>query len=215
MSTPLTIAAATLATALVATGLLTSPTASAETGLTSQGRRATLTDEGLPRGQVLRGTDRADVIAVRDPSTPVFARGGDDLVCGSTWVEGGTGDDRIRMGRQTRAVPELYGNAGDDRIVVDTGLVAHLLGGLGNDELLATTGRQFLDGGPGAALLTGGGGNDARRGRDGTDGLFGGIGDDTLVGDAGRDSGWGGDGIDTCSASTETRSGCERLDPES
>jgi Ca2+-binding RTX toxin-like protein len=208
-----------LAVALLATAPLvvplTAPAASGAAGLTCQGRKATITDRGLPQGEVLRGTDRADVIAVTRPSTPVFAGGGNDVVCGSYWVQGGPGNDRIRMGRATRYMPELYGNTGDDRIVIDNGLEGHLVGGLGNDELLATTNRQYLNGGPGDDLLTGGRGNDNLRGGDGTDGLYGGIGSDTLVGDRGEDWGWGGDGVDTCSASTEHRRGCERLDPES
>lgn len=204
-----------LAAALLTVAPLAVPPATGATTLTCQGKRATITDRDLARGEVLRGTDRADVIAVTRPSTPVFAGGGNDLVCGSFWVEGGPGNDRIRLGRQTDQVPTLYGNTGDDRIVVDTGLEAHLSGGLGNDELFATTGRQYLKGGPGDDLLNGGRGNDNLRGGDGTDGLYGGIGWDTLVGDGGEDWGWGGDGRDTCSASTEHRRSCERIDPES
>jgi Ca2+-binding RTX toxin-like protein len=221
------------------------------------GRDATLTDADA-RGGIVRGTDRADVVAVRDPHVAVFAGAGADRVCGSAWVLGGAGDDRILIGRWTEEVPDLNGEAGHDRIVVSNGLMAHLRGGTGHDVLLATTGRQFLSGGRGDDELSGGRGPDHLSGDDGEDSLRGGPGADTLLGGAdrdvlqgesgddvlrggdgvdevaggdgddelhggpgndyvggwdGTDEGWGGEGSDECSVSTETRHGCEILDP--
>jgi Ca2+-binding RTX toxin-like protein len=175
-----------LAVSLLVVGPLAVPPASGAAGLSCQGRRVTITDTGTP-GEVVRGTDRSDVIAVSDPATPVFAGGGDDLVCGSSWVQGGPGDDRIRMGRPTDYVPDLNGDAGDDRIVVDNGLVAHLRGGAGDDRLLATGGRQFLVGGEGRDVLSGGRGDDLLSGGAGVDSLRGGPGDDDLSGGTERD----------------------------
>ena len=195
---------ASFAVALLAAAPLAVPPASGATGPSCQGRRATITDTDTP-GEVVRGTDRSDVIAVRDPATPVFAGGGDDLVCGSSWVHGGPGDDRIRMGRATDYVPDLNGDGGDDRIVVDNGLMAHLRGGAGHDVLLATGGRQFLAGGEGRDVLSGGGGDDQLSGGPGVDSLRGGPGDDVLLGgtqrdvvegEAGADVLWGGKGPD-------------------
>ncbi len=249
----LVVAAATLA-AVSPTAV---PAAVGAGAPTCFGKRATLTDADA-RGGVIRGTDRADVVAVRDPHVAVFAGAGADRVCGSSWVQGGTGDDRILIGRWTENVPDLNGEAGHDRIVVSNGLMAHLRGGTGHDVLLATTGRQFLSGGPGDDVLSGGRGDDNLSGGDGEDSLRGGLGDDTLLGGAARDvlqgeagdddvyggagpdevaggegddllhggagndyvggwggtdEGWGGDGSDECSVSTETRHGCELVDP--
>ena len=56
-------------------------------------------------------------------------------------------------------------------------------------------------------------GKDDVAGGDGDDELWGGPGNDYVGGWGGTDEGWGGDGSDECSVSTETRHGCELLDP--
>lgn len=66
----------------------------------------------------------------------------------------------------------------DDLIVGDLSLPTTIIGGQGNDVIIALAGADRLEGGAG------------------NDNLYGGEGDDTLVGGGGNDSLWGGGGID-------------------
>jgi uncharacterized delta-60 repeat protein len=77
---------------------------------------------------------------------------------------------------------EMYGNAGDDLLIVDD--FDHPVPAL-------------LDGGDGDDCLISGNGNDKLIGRAGGDQLYGNGGDDTLDGGAGADRMEGGDGADT------------------
>lgn len=91
--------------------------------------------------------------------------------------------------------------SGDDRVVVDpsvvlankVGAAVSLVGGAGNDTLVASLGGVSV---PGAAALYGQDGDDSLVGGGGADSLFGGVGDDTLSGGAGKDFLFGQDGND-------------------
>ncbi|HEX5616992.1 MAG TPA: calcium-binding protein [Solirubrobacteraceae bacterium] len=92
---------------------------------------------------VLRGTDRRNVLSGGDGSDRIFALGGQDF------VSGGPGDDRLSSGSGDDSV---YGEPGDDR----------LFGSRGNDSLVGGRGHDRLSGGPGLDYLESG---DAQCGR--------------------------------------------------
>ena len=79
-----------------------------------------------------------------------------------------------------------------------------LVGGAGNDSLLAD-GSTITGGAATSAVnITGGGGNDTIEGGAASDTLIGDVGDDTFVGSDGNDSISGGDGTDTISYESAT-----------
>lgn len=86
---------------------------------------------------------------------------------------------------QTSSITRLiaYGNDGDDRITIASGLklASILAGGKGNDVLQGGSGHDLLLGGDGHDTLTGAAGNDLLFGGAGADLLTGGSGSDLLV----------------------------------
>ena len=107
----------------------------------------------------------------------------------------------------------LNGGAGNDVIIIDTGLpssfhpkVCIIVGGAGNDSITASdradrvyagdgddtvnagNGNDFIDGGAGNDNLIGGAGHDYIRGGDGNDILTGNVGGDRMFGGIGNDS---------------------------
>jgi len=118
-----------------------------------------------------------------------------------SWVDGGEGDDRLRLGggddfggggagadrlRGAQGEDHLRGGAGADR----------LGGGAGEDRLEGDGGRDLLVGGGGADRLGGGRGDDVLSGGAGGDLLRGGPGAEAMFGGAGRDKLVGADGAD-------------------
>jgi sugar lactone lactonase YvrE len=97
------------------------------------GRFATIVGDAA--GNVLRGTQFADVIAAGAGRDRVLAGNGNDIVCG------GLGKDVLK------------GQKGRDR----------LLGESGRDKLVGGKGRDILKGGKGTDLLVGGKGRDKER----------------------------------------------------
>ena len=129
------------------------------------GKSATIVGTG--GDDVLRGTERRDVIWAGAGDDVVHGMDGADIICG------GPGDD------------ELYGNSGLDRI--------H--GGLGDDLIVGELGSDVLMGGPGTDTIHGGRGNDTVDGGAGDDLVRGGPGDgDVLDGFLGIDVVNGGPG---------------------
>lgn len=131
------------------------------------------------RRGVVRGTNRADVIVVRNRGVVVKGLGGDDRICalGPGRVSGGSGHDLLQGGRRS------------DRVA----------GGPGMDYLNGGSGSDVLQGGPGSDTLVGAGADDVLEGdlgEGGDDFLFGGPGSDDLLGGDGEDSFVGGDGGD-------------------
>ena len=96
-------------------------------------------------------------------------------------VNGGGGDDVIRLDETNGALPaaQIFGGDGNDM----------LTGGSGNDQLFGQDGNDSLSGGAGNDLLSGGDGNDFIAGGAGNDTLNGGDGNDFLDGDQGADVG--------------------------
>lgn len=102
------------------------------------GQRATINGGGH---DVIRGTERADVIVTHGGNDVVYGLGGDDRICGQD------ANDR------------LYGGAGSDKILGGAGIDV-LVGGDGADELLGAGGEDVLDGGPGDDVERGGANDD-------------------------------------------------------
>jgi len=132
-------------------------------------------DEGF--GEVILGTNQADLI---------FAGGGNDIVRsfgGDDALFGGAGED--------------YLNAGADEDYVDGGTGNDIIdGGSGNDRLLGGDGADLVSGGQGEDYISGGEGNDILAGFQGDDIIEGDAGDVNLSGGSGQDSLYGGEGND-------------------
>lgn len=114
------------------------------------------------------------------------------------------GADRVTLSAVNRSFHgsvTIDGGDGNDSITVLAAvqLGVQLLGGDGNDTLIAGSGNDTADGGAGKDDLRGGAGNDLLRGGEGNDTLSGGIGDDTLGGGAGNDRLNGDNGHDALS----------------
>jgi Ca2+-binding RTX toxin-like protein len=124
----------------------------------------------------ITGTVGADVLALRlEPGHPesLDVDLGDDgtvdfrfdrSTFGAINVQGGAGDDGIRVDESQGAFP-------DDVITID--------GGAGNDALTGGSGADVLDGGVGDDVLRGGDGDDVLSGGPGNDQVDGGRGSDT------------------------------------
>ena len=132
------------------------------------------------------------------PTVAILALAGDDRievsdnVTISIWVDGGKGNDDVRLGSGDDV---FLGGKGNDVV----------LGGAGNDYLFGDGGNDFLLGGSGIDVISGGKGNDLIAGDDdgdflsgdaGHDEIYAGLGDDIVDGGSGRDLIEGGDGID-------------------
>jgi len=104
-------------------------------------------------------------------------------------ISGGWGDDSITVAipGNTRITTQIYGNAGNDRIV----------GSDGRDSIFGGPGNDTINGGPSNDTLRGGTGDDSLVGGRGNDSLFGEAGRDTLRGGTGKNTLDGGAGIDT------------------
>jgi hypothetical protein len=122
-----------------------------------------------------------------DPATPVLVVGGGDgpdlitlaragrdhvaasvngqtqgtvALAGSVvMIVGGSGNDRVRVGRGVRTSLRVDGGVGDD-ILMGTPGNDILIGGDGDDRISGSAGRDILIGGEGADRLGGGGGDD-------------------------------------------------------
>jgi len=122
-------------------------------------------------------------------------------------VEGGAGNDVIRVDKHIMVPAEIWGGDGPDFLAGGGGDTT-LHGGSGNDMLHGGAGTNLLDGGTGndfliipgsnkhAATLFGGAGNDILHGGAGNDHLDGGEGSDHLHGGKGADLLQGGAGKD-------------------
>lgn len=84
---------------------------------------------------------------------------------------------------------ELWLGDADDELVTAGGGTVH--GGLGADDLTATTRRALLHGAAGNDVIHGGAENDIIDGDSGNDVLFGGVGQDIMTGGTGNDVLWG------------------------
>jgi len=136
------------------------PGAATAAPLTCDGVVATIVDS--PGDDVIRGTNRRDVIVIGLGHDIVFGNGGPDLICDGS---GESSDD------------VFYGGAGADVI----------LGGHGHDVFRGGNGADVIHGGFFGDVIHGGAGPDLLYGEYGADLLLGGAGDDRLEGNVGQD----------------------------
>lgn len=112
--------------------------------------------------------------------------GGEAVEFTSIYIDGGKGNDWIRVGDGITADAEIYGNDGNDRI----------FSGGGNDTIDAGKGNDRVYGGAGNDVINLGLGNDRAWGGDGDDLITADLGNDRIFGDAGNDEIWAGRGND-------------------
>jgi len=204
-------------------------TAAAAEPPTCRGVPATIVGEGT-----LIGTSGDDVIVATKQSTRVRAGKGDDLVCGSHFVRGQAGNDRIHVTGRKPGWMHIEGGTGNDVIrfhgrveYASVGTSDGIFGGPGDDLMVGGKGQVWLNGGwgddrlvsgPRGDLLDGDGGNDVLLGGAGQDIISGGKGNDVmrgrtrsdeLTGGPGRDVAWGGPGWDVCRRGNEVEHSCE------
>jgi hypothetical protein len=112
----------------------------------------------------------------------------------------GDGDDTIRTPDHAPPAERfsmVFGNGGDDRIVLSSDGSYRAFGGPGRDTILARgDGQDTLCGDDGRDTLRGAGESDDLRGGRGDDALLGGAGADSLAGEGGDDLLRGGQGDD-------------------
>lgn len=125
-------------------------------------------------------------------------------------IDGGAGDDSIVLGSGVPGTV-LVGGAGNDILIGSDGNDT-LNGGAGRDRLLAGGGDDRVSGGGGNDFLDAGSGADRLYGDSGTDQLFAGAGNDYLVGGSDADASDGGPGTDRAERDAgDTFAGIERL----
>jgi Ca2+-binding RTX toxin-like protein len=138
------------------------------------------------------------IAIVRDPSAGVTPASG----CSA--IDAHTASCSDTLGFGPLDMVNISSGDGNDSVVVDSSLVAHLTGGPGNDRLLGGSSSDTFRGGTGDDVLVGhhgddrllgGPGNDQLRAGPGNDTLSGGRGTDALRGDAGRDTLLSRDGV--------------------
>lgn len=149
------------------------------------------------QGVIFEGSPGRDVVSMlTNLSVTALLRGGNDTFTSAApkgvLVDGGSGNDSIRVGTGSRTGParavlaQLFGGEGKDRLVAGR-TPARLIGGADGDVLVGGSARDICDGGSGNDRILGGRGNDTLLGGSGRDVLVGGSGLDNIVGGAGRD----------------------------
>jgi Ca2+-binding RTX toxin-like protein len=152
--------------------------------------------------EVLTGTALGDVVEEDGSLNEISLKQGDDIIVDNGFsslddiFDGGTGSDTLDLSNATGA-REV--NLGTETFVGNGTLRSfeNVVGGLFNDTLTGTTGRNTLSGAAGDDTLTGDLGNDSLFGGDGSDSVVGGTGFDLLEGGSLLDVLIGGDGNDT------------------
>ena len=138
------------------------------------------------------------VYAVVNTGLTISSDEGHDTVYaleGGTFIDGGAGNDSIRMDAATAAASHdtLVGGDGNDYILAGSqgaDLYGDDLSGslAGNDTLLGGAGNDTIHGGRGYDSISGGAGEDTIRGEDGNDAIDGGEGNNVVYGGSGDDS---------------------------
>lgn len=166
---------------------------------------------GSTGNDVITGSAGANLLAGGDGNDTLSGMGGTDT------LDGGAGTDTADFSASNVAVlanlvlgaafganignvtlvsiENLIGGAGNDVLMAAN--AGHVLtGGAGFDTLIGGDGADVLNGGAGRDSLTGGVGNDTLNGGELADTLSGGLGDDSLLGGDGNDLVSGEDGND-------------------
>ena len=195
-------------------GMSDMPAASAAGAYFCNGYAATIATADA----TINGTEGRDVIVVLNTPTgqsgivhKVYAKGGDDLVCGATYEQntifGGAGNDTLTGGGVHDFID---GEAGDNKIY-GLGGGDYLYGGLndrysdnviyagdGSDSVYTGGGNDRVYGSAGEDLISTQGGNDKLHGGGDNDKLYAGDGNDQLWDTAGLNTFNGGAGDDAC-----------------
>jgi Ca2+-binding RTX toxin-like protein len=135
--------------------------------------------------------DGDDVITVLSGIGSINAGAGNDTITTDdqffsyTDVDGGAGNDLIRLGRDTDQ-SNVSGGSGSDTIFGGAN-ADYIFGDEDDDTIEGGAGDDVLDGGSGNDEISAGAGFDQVSGGDGDDRLFGGVDGDLLSGDAGDD----------------------------
>lgn len=132
----------------------------------------------------------------------ITEKSGDDTVVidssvGTVTVVAYLGAGRDYFRQEASGVAQVYGQDGNDTIIVMSAANSILDGGNGNDFLQGGSGNDCLYGRNGNDTLIGGAGNDRLDAGNDDDILFGGDGNDLLLGGKGEDTLYGGWGVDT------------------
>lgn len=142
---------------------------------------------------VIVGTDADDALAGTDGDDLIHALGGNDSVDGldgNDAIYGGGGDD-VLLGGLGYAFDDLYGEDGNDTLVLQGEFGGNAYGGAGDDVLIGSDGLfsfTWLEGGAGNDTLRAGAGGAALVDFEGgNDRLEGGANDDQYTGGAGVD----------------------------
>lgn len=120
-------------------------------------------------------------------------------------ADGGAGNDSIKIDPSLNVNAVLLGGPGNDTIVAGAGNATivgdggQVSGTDGDDQLTGGSANDTIFGLGGNDTITGGGGNDSLNGGDGNNFVYGEAGDDTLIGGSGDDHLFGGDGNDSLS----------------
>ncbi len=141
---------------------------------------------------LLDGGDGMDTASFAEETEHVFAHLGWRYAAGSAFLGSGAAD----IGQDVLvSIEALIGGAGNDILIAGDG-PATLSGGGGSDWVEGGAGDDVLSGGEGVDAILGAGGADSLHGGAGDDGVIGGAGNDALAGDDGSDWLEGGDGDD-------------------
>ncbi|HEU4657623.1 MAG TPA: calcium-binding protein [Capillimicrobium sp.] len=160
-----------------------------------------LTADAGAGDDVVRGSDRGDVIDGGGGTDRLFGRGRSDTItdgdasgsANADVLDGGAGPDADEISYAGRTAPVTVnladpgpdGEAGEGDTVRG---FRYVVGGSGDDHLEGDGAENGLDGGPGDDHLDGNGGGDLLSGREGDDLLHGHAGADFLSGGPGADA---------------------------
>jgi Ca2+-binding RTX toxin-like protein len=110
-------------------------------------------------------------------------------------VDAGKGNDNVHVDANVLVATNLMGGVGND-ILVAGGAASTMSGGAGKDSLTGSLFADMMAGDNGSDVMAGLDGNDNMNGGNGKDVLDAGNGDDLVVGGNGRDALTGGAGAD-------------------
>ena len=164
---------------------------------------------GSPLADTILGGDGNDVIASGDGADLVYGGGGTN-----TWYlpeDNRSGNPRVQVELTAGWAWDGYGRDtldGIQNITLDDTRDSDLLGSAENNVIIASGGRDWIDGRDGDDLIFGGSGNDTIVTGPGTDTVFGGDGNDAVIvgGSVSAARGQrfhGGDGFDRLAYTTE------------
>ncbi len=158
---------------------------------------------GFDGNDRLNGNGGNDTLAGISGDDRVYGDAGSDRLFGGSGVDllyGGNGQDRFYVGAGEQEGGDSYdGGAGNDTLIVATGVAVPSAGASTSIESLSAVGSNGADditGFSGSDSISGAGGSDDLRGASGGDSLYGDNGNDQVRGQDGDDTAEGGSGLD-------------------